>query len=49
MLRQTVQAGTLKPAQLITYRLPLGDIIEAYRVFGNAAKEKAMKVISYAA
>ena len=49
MLRQTVQAGTLKPAQLITHRFPLGDIIEAYRVFGDAAKEKAMKVILYAA
>jgi alcohol dehydrogenase len=48
MLRQTVQAGTLKPAQLITHRFPLGDIIEAYRVFGNAANEKAMKVILYA-
>ena len=45
MLRQTVQAGTLQPAQLITHRFPLNDIIEAYRVFGDAAKEKAMKVI----
>jgi alcohol dehydrogenase len=45
MLRQTVQAGTLQPAQLITHRFPLDDIIEAYRVFGDAAKEKAMKVI----
>lgn len=48
MLRQTVQAGTLKPTQLITHRFPLGDIVEAYRVFGDAAKEKAMKVILHA-
>lgn len=47
MLRQTVQTGALKPAQLITHRFPLGDIIEAYRVFSDAAKEKAMKVILY--
>ncbi|MFA7387044.1 MAG: zinc-dependent alcohol dehydrogenase family protein [Thiohalobacteraceae bacterium] len=48
MLRQTVQSGSLEPAQLITHRFPLNDIIEAYRVFGDAAKEKAMKVILYA-
>ena len=48
MLRQTVQSGSLKPAQLITHRFPLNEIIEAYRVFGDAAREKAMKVILYA-
>ncbi len=45
MLLQTVQAGTVKPAQLVTHRFALDDIAEAYRVFANAAQEKALKVI----
>ena len=45
MLLQTVQAGTLTPASLITHRFALDQIEEAYRVFGDAAREKAMKVI----
>jgi alcohol dehydrogenase len=45
MLLQTVQSNRLKPRQLITHRFALGDIEDAYRVFGNAAKEGAMKVI----
>ncbi|WP_230970215.1 zinc-dependent alcohol dehydrogenase family protein [Nitrogeniibacter aestuarii] len=45
MLLQTVQAGTLAPASLITHRFALDQIEEAYRVFGDAAREKAMKVI----
>lgn len=28
-----------------THRFALNDILKAYEVFGNAAKEKAMKVI----
>jgi alcohol dehydrogenase len=47
MLLKTVQSDKIKPAELITHRFPLQDIIKAYEVFGNAAKEKAMKVILY--
>ncbi|WP_426138978.1 zinc-dependent alcohol dehydrogenase family protein [Pseudomonas sp. DWP3-1-2] len=45
MLMKTVEAGKIEPGKLITHRFKLGDIIDAYEVFGNAAKEKAMKVI----
>jgi alcohol dehydrogenase len=45
MLLKTVQSGKLKPEQLITHRFKLSEIMQAYEVFGNAAKEKAMKVI----
>ncbi len=45
MLLKTVESKKLKPEQLITHRFKLDDIMEAYEVFGNAAKEKAMKVI----
>ncbi|MCL6525131.1 MAG: zinc-dependent alcohol dehydrogenase family protein [Thermoflavifilum sp.] len=47
MLIKTVVAGKLEPKQLITHRFPLSDIEKAYEVFGNAAKEKALKVILY--
>ena len=30
---------------LLTHRFELNDILKAYEVFGNAAHEKAMKVI----
>ncbi len=45
MLLQTVQADRVKPKQLITHQFKLDEIVEAYRVFGDAAKEKALKVI----
>ncbi len=45
MLFKTVQSGKLDPKQLITHHLKLDQIIEAYDTFGNAAKEKALKVI----
>jgi alcohol dehydrogenase len=45
MLIKTVQAGKIEPGKLITHRFKLGQILQAYEVFGNAAKEKAMKVI----
>lgn len=45
LLLKTVQSGKLDPARLITHRYPLGDILQAYEVFGNAAEQKAMKVI----
>lgn len=45
MLMKTVQSGKVDAGQLITHRFALNDILKAYEVFGNAAKEKAMKVI----
>jgi alcohol dehydrogenase len=45
MLLQTVASGKVKPEQLITHRFALHDILQAYEVFGNAAREKAMKVL----
>ena len=37
--------GELRPAKLVTHRFALGDIMKAYDTFGNAAKERALKVI----
>jgi alcohol dehydrogenase len=45
MLLKTVTSGKIDPAQLITHHFKLENILKAYEVFGNAAKEKAMKVI----
>lgn len=45
MLLKLVQSGKLKPAALVTHRFPLSDIMKAYDTFGNAAKERALKVI----
>lgn len=47
MLIKTVESGRIKPEQLVTHRFPLDEIMHAYDVFRNAAKEKAMKVILY--
>ncbi len=45
MLLKTVTSGKLEPSELITHRFDLADVIKAYEVFGNAAKENALKVI----
>lgn len=45
MLMKTVQSGKVDASKLITHRFALNDILQAYEVFANAAKEKAMKVI----
>ncbi len=45
MLFKTVLAKKLDPAQLITHRFRLDQILEAYDTFEHAAKEKALKVI----
>lgn len=45
MLLTLVQSGKLKPAQLVTHRFPLSDVMKAYDTFGNAAKERALKVV----
>ncbi|HEY2580851.1 MAG TPA: hypothetical protein VGI43_03550, partial [Mucilaginibacter sp.] len=45
MLLKTVQSAKLQPSQLITHHFRLDEVMEAYETFGNAAKEKALKVI----
>jgi alcohol dehydrogenase len=45
MLLKTVASGRLDPGKLITHHFKLNKILKAYSVFGNAGKEKAMKVI----
>jgi len=45
MLFKTVQSGKLDPNKLITHHFKLDQVMEAYDTFGNAAKEKALKVI----
>ncbi|HEY2582374.1 MAG TPA: zinc-binding dehydrogenase, partial [Mucilaginibacter sp.] len=45
MLFKTVQSKKLQPNQLITHRFRLDQIIEAYDTFGNASREKALKII----
>lgn len=45
MLLKTVTSGKIVPQKLISHHFKLGEIMQAYEVFGNAAKEKAMKII----
>lgn len=45
LLLKNVTSGKLEPKMLITHHFKLSDMLEAYKVFGNAGKEKALKVI----
>ena len=45
MLLKTVQSRRIDASQLITHRFKLGQILQAYETFGNAADTKALKVI----
>jgi alcohol dehydrogenase len=45
LLLKLVQSGRLQPQKLVTHRFGLGEVAEAYDVFGNAAKERALKVV----
>jgi alcohol dehydrogenase len=45
MLLKTVESKKLQPERLITHRFTFDQFGEAYDVFGNAAKQKALKVI----
>ena len=45
MLYKNVKSGKIDPKKLITHRFKLDQVIEAYETFGNAPKEKALKVI----
>lgn len=45
MLLKTVMSGKVQPKQLITHRFALSEGMKAYSTFGNAMKERALKVI----
>lgn len=45
MLLKTVVSGKIDPNKLITHHFKFEEILKAYEVFGNASKERAMKVI----
>jgi alcohol dehydrogenase len=45
MLLKTVQSGRIDPKRLITHRLQLDQIDDAYAIFGHAAKTSALKVL----
>jgi alcohol dehydrogenase len=45
MLLKTVISGKIQPEKLITHHFKLDEIMKAYEVFGNANKEKALKII----
>jgi alcohol dehydrogenase len=45
MLLMTVQSGKLAAKRLVTHRFDLSDAMNAYDTFGNAAKERALKVV----
>ncbi len=45
MLLKSVVSGRLQPRKLITHEFTLEEFMKAYDAFGNAAREKALKVI----
>ena len=45
MLLKTLGNARVDPAKLVTHRFKLDEMMTAYDVFANAAREKAMKVI----
>jgi alcohol dehydrogenase len=45
MLLKIVQSGRLDPKKLISHRFELSEIMQAYDTFGNATKERALKVL----
>ena len=40
-----VRSGRLHPEKLVTHRFALAEMMAAYDTFGNAAKERALKVV----
>lgn len=44
MLMETLKSGQVEPDKLITHRFKLNEMMKAYEVFGNASREKAMKI-----
>src|ERR1700677_3798003 len=45
MLLRIVQSGRLDARKLVSHRFELSEIMKAYDIFGNAAKERALKVV----
>jgi alcohol dehydrogenase len=45
MLLNVLRSKRIDPTLLVTHRFKLGQILEAYETFGNAATTKALKVI----
>jgi alcohol dehydrogenase len=45
MLLKVLQSGKLDAKKMGTHQFALSDMINAYETFGNAAKDKALKVI----
>ena len=45
MLLRMVQSGRLDAKKLVSHRFELSEIMKAYDTFGNAAKERALKVV----
>jgi alcohol dehydrogenase len=45
MLLKVVGSGKLQPGKLVTHRFAMSDIMKAYDIFGNAAREGALKVV----
>ncbi|TLF52601.1 zinc-dependent alcohol dehydrogenase family protein [Halomonas urmiana] len=45
VLMRIVEAGGVEPAGLVTHRFKLDDIEKAYDIFGQAAKEQAIKML----
>jgi alcohol dehydrogenase len=45
MLLRMVQSGRLAAKKLVSHRFKLSEIMKAYDIFGNAAKNRALKVV----
>jgi alcohol dehydrogenase len=45
MLLKLVASDRLRPGQLATHRFRLSEAMQAYDTFGNAARERALKVV----
>jgi alcohol dehydrogenase len=45
MLLRVVRSGRLDPGRLVTHRFALADVMAAYDTFGDAAKQRALKVV----
>lgn len=45
MLLKTVASGKMKPEEMVTHHFELAEIMQAYEVFGDAGKQKALKII----
>jgi alcohol dehydrogenase len=45
MLLKNVISGRLKPKRLVTHEFKLGEMMNAYDTFADAATQKALKVL----